>query len=321
MAKIGLIGVGKWGINHLKSLSRIECELVGISDTNPEKKSIADEYDIKFFTDYRELLKVVDAVTVVVPTDLHYTIAKDCLESGKHLLIEKPITTKSEQAKELVKIAEDKGLILSVGYLYRFNNSIKRLKELMKDIGEIQYITCRYMHSTKPPRKDSGVILNLGIHPMDILNFITDRRPLKVYSKKKNQLSEQFEDSAIIVLDYGDFFATIEVSCCHPEKKRDMWIIAEKEKIYVDYFEQKIVRYPLKVSYEKIEKEEPVEESIIPNESLKDELEYFIKSVDKKNAKGISNTLNIGKEEYYTTRICELSIKSAETRKEMALHD
>lgn len=322
MVKVGVIGIGKWGMNHLKSLSKIECDLVGISDTNPEKKSIADEYGIKFFTNYKELLKGVDAVTVVVPTDLHYKVVKDCLESGKHVLIEKPITTKSEQAKELVKLAENKGLILSVGYLYRFNNSIKRLKELMKDIGEIQYITCRYIHSTKPPRKDSGAILNLGIHPMDIFNFITDRRPLKVYSKKKNLFSEQFEDSAMIVLDYGDFFATIEVSCCHPEKKRDMWIIAEKEKIYVDYFEQKIVRYPLKVSYEKIDKGNTIEEPITPNESLKDELEYFLQLVEnKKNTKGISNTLNMGKEEYYTTRICEFSIKSAETGKEMVLRE
>jgi len=319
MAKIGLIGIGRWGKNHLRSLSEIDCDLVGISDVDVKKKKLADECGVKFFEDYKQLLKEVDAVVITTPTDVHYKTVIDCLNAGKHVLVEKPIAVTSEQSKKLVELAESKNLILSVGYLFRFNNSIKRLKELVKEIGEIQYITCRYIHSTKPPRKDSGVILNLGIHPMDILNFITGRRPVKVFAKKKNLLSEQFEDSAVVMFDYGDFFATIEVSCAHPEKKRDMWIIAEKEKIYVDYFNQKIVRYPLTVTYEKVEREEPFEEGIVANEPLKDELEYFVKLVDEKDQKGILETENIGEEEYYTTRACELSIKSAETGREMEI--
>lgn len=313
MVKIGVIGIGKWGKNHLRSLSEIDCDLVGISDVDIKKKKLAEERGIEFFEDYTKLLEKVDAVTVATPTDLHYEVVTDCLNAGKHVLVEKPIATTSKQSKKLTDLANSKNLILSVGYLFRFNNSIKRVRELVKEIGEIQYITCRYIHSTKPPRRDSGAILNLGIHPMDILNFITDKRPVKVFAKKKNLLSEQFEDSAVIMFDYGNFFATIEVSCTHPEKKRDMWIISEKEKIYVDYFNQKIVRYPLTVTYEKIEREESFEESISINEPLKDELTYFVKLIKEKGKKEILDEENIGKEEYYTTRACELSMKSAET--------
>ena len=313
MVKIGVIGIGKWGKNHLRSLSEIDCDLVGISDVDIKKKKLAEERGIEFFEDYTKLLEKVDAVTVATPTDLHYEVVTDCLNAGKHVLVEKPIATTSKQSKKLTDLANSKNLILSVGYLFRFNNSIKRVRELVKEIGEIQYITCRYIHSTKPPRRDSGAILNLGIHPMDILNFITDKRPVKVFAKKKNLLSEQFEDSAVIMFDYGNFFATIEVSCTHPEKKRDMWIISEKEKIYVDYFNQKIVRYPLTVTYEKVEREESFEESISINEPLKDELTYFVKLIKEKGKKEILDEENIGKEEYYTTRACELSMKSAET--------
>ena len=313
MVKIGVIGIGKWGRNHLRSLSEIDCDLVGISDVDIKKKKLAEERGIEFFEDYTKLLEKVDAVTVATPTDLHYEVVTDCLNAGKHVLVEKPIATTSKQSKKLTDLANSKNLILSVGYLFRFNNSIKRVRELVKEIGEIQYITCRYIHSTKPPRRDSGAILNLGIHPMDILNFITDKRPVKVFAKKKNLLSEQFEDSAVIMFDYGNFFATIEVSCTHPEKKRDMWIISEKEKIYVDYFNQKIVRYPLTVTYEKVEREESFEESISINEPLKDELTYFVKLIKEKGKKEILDEENIGKEEYYTTRACELSMKSAET--------
>ena len=315
MVKIGIIGIGKWGKNHLRSLSEIDCDIVGISDVDIKKKRLAEEQGIEFFEDYLKLLEKVDAVTVATPTDLHYDIVIDCLNAGKHVLVEKPIASTSKQSKKLTDLADSKNLILSVGYLFRFSNSIKRVRELVNEIGELQYITCRYIHSTKPPRRDSGAILNLGIHPMDILNFITGRRPVKVFAKKKNLLSKQFEDSAVIMFDYGNFFATIEVSCTHPEKKRDMWIISETEKIYVDYFNQKITRYPLTVTYEKVERQEPFEESIAINEPLKDELTYFVKLVEEKDKKEIWDMENIGKEEYYTTRSCELSMKSAETGK------
>ena len=285
MIRIGLIGIGKWGLNHLKSLIKINSNLVAISDVDITKKELADKYKVKFFDDYKKLLQTVDAVIITSPTDTHYKIVSECLLAGKHVLVEKPIATTSEQSKKLVELAQSKDLIISVGYLYRFNNSIRRLKDLIKDIGEIQYITSRYIHSTKPPRKDSGAILNLGIHPIDILNFITNKRPIKVFAKKKNLLSKHLEDSAMIMFDYEDFFATLEVSCTHPEKKRDMWIIAEKEKIYVDYFNQKITRFPIQISYENIERNPPIEENIIPNESLKDELKYFIELIEKKDQK------------------------------------
>jgi len=314
MAKIGLIGIGKWGINHLKSLLELDCTLAGISDTDIKKKELAEKHNLNFFEDYRDLLNKADAVIVTTPTDTHYKIVKDCLQSGKHVLVEKPIAETSEQGKELVELAKKKNLILSVGYLYRFNNSIKRTKEIINEIGEIQYITARYIHSTKPPRKDSGVIMNLGIHVIDILNFITEKIPKKIYSKKKNLLSKKYEDSASILLDYSNFFASIELSCTHPEKARDIWVIAENEKVYVDYFNQRIIRYPIKVSYERIEKTEPFEEKITPNEPLKEELKYFVELIDRKD-KNLEE--NLGKENYYTTRICELCLKSANTGREL----
>lgn len=317
MIKIGLIGVGKWGKNHLRSLSQIECDFVGISDVDKSKKEVAKQHNLEFFDDYKKLLERVDAVSITTPTYIHYEIVSECLNAGKHVIVEKPIASTSMESKKLVELAREKNLILSVGYLFRFNNSINRVKELINEIGEIQYITCRYIHSTKPPRKDSGAIINLGIHPIDILNYLTQEIPKKIYAKKKNLLSKKLEDSAMMLLDYQDFFATIEVSCTHPEKKRDIWIIAEKEKLYVDYFDQKITRYPIRIDYETVERSEPYEEKITKNEPLKDELEYFVKLIEEKNRKKTTDVENIGKENYYTIRIGELCIQSALTGKEM----
>ena len=319
MVKIGLIGLGKWGKNHLKSLSKLDCNLTGVSDVDTSKKELAEKHNVDFFQDYKKLLPNVDAVIITTPTNLHYETVTYCLNAGKHVFVEKPIALTSQESKKLTDLAKSKNLILSVGYLYRFNNSIIRAKELINEIGEIQYITCRYIHSTKPPRRDSGAILNLAIHPIDILNFITDKKPVKVYSKKKNLLSRNLEDSAVIIFDYKDFFATVEVSCTHPEKKRDMWIIAEKEKLYVDYFNQKIIRYPIVVSYENVERGDSFEEEIVANEPLKDELDYFVKLVEKNNQKGFDVSENIGQENYYTTLMSELAIKSAKTGEEMII--
>lgn len=314
MVKVGVIGVGKWGINHLKSLKEIKCDLVGISDVDVKKKDIARQYGVDFFDDYHKMLGEVDAVTVTTPTDLHYKVVYDCLQAGKHVLVEKPIAESSKLSCKLVEFAQSKDSVLSVGYLYRFNNAILRLKEILPEIGRIQYVTGRYMHSTKPPRRESGVILNLGIHIVDILNFTTGRIPNSLYASKKNLLSPVFEDSASIQLNYDDFFATIELSCMHPEKARDIWVVGDKETVYVDFFSQILKRFPLRVTYDAVERRGMVEEKIIVNEPLRDELKYFVDLVDKKN---IDLDMNVGKENYYTTRICELCLESAEKKKEV----
>lgn len=314
--KIGVIGTGKWGKNHIRIFSNINCKLVGLADINPKCEELAKEYKIKFFRDYHDMLPLVDCVTVVVPTDLHYNIVKDCLNAGKHVLVEKPITLEPKETKELVELAKEKKLILSVGYLFRFNPAVIELKKIINNIGKIQYIKGRYIHSSKPPRKDSGVVLNLGVHLIDILNFVLEERPRRVYCKKVNLL-DIHEDSATIVLDYKDFFVELEVSCCHPLKKRDMWVIAEKEKLYIDFLEQTLDRYPLEITPEGPKEGKMIRVELLKNEPLNEELKHFLTCIDKKNNGGYKEMINIGEEEYYTTLICELALKSDEFKRDL----
>lgn len=313
MLKIGVIGSGKWGENHLRIFSRIGC-LAALSDIDAGKKGFADEYGIGFFKDYKEMLKKVDAVSVVAPTDLHYPIVKDCLNAGKHVFVEKPITLKSKEAEELIKLAKRKDLILSVGYLFRFNSAVKLLKEEVKNIGGIQYITARYIHSNKPPRKDCGVIFNFAVHLIDILNFVFERNPKKVFCKKLNYLSEEREDAAFINLDYGPFIANIEVSWFHPEKKRDMWIIGSRAKLYVDLFEQIVIKYPIEIEEGRITHEKEVNLEVRKNEPLFEELLYFCKLLENKSIPNLS-----AEDEYVTTKICELCLRSAEEGREIEI--
>ncbi|MBS3097308.1 Gfo/Idh/MocA family oxidoreductase [Candidatus Woesearchaeota archaeon] len=313
MVKIGVVGAGKWGINHLRIFSELDCELVGLADSDNEKREIANKYKIKFFTNYKELLPLVDAVSVVVPTNLHFGVVKECLLAGKHVLVEKPITLNSNEAKKLIELAKKKNLILAVGYLFRFNAAVLALKGELKKIGDIQYITARYIHSNKPPRKDCGVVFNFAIHLIDILNFILDEKPKRVFCKKLNYLSEEREDCAFIILDYGKFIANMEVSWFHPLKKRDMWIIGSKEKVYIDLFEQIIKKYPIEVSYDKVSLLKEYEVKVNKNEPLEEELKKFCDCI-KNNM-----ITNVGEEELITTKICELCLKSAKENKELEL--
>lgn len=320
MINIGIIGVGKWGKNHVRTFSQLPVRIIGIADQqdNEERRQFAAEFHAPFYQNYKDLLPLADAICVVTPTDKHYEIVKDALLAGKHVFVEKPMTNSATKTKELVELARAKKLVLSVGYLHRFNPAIVKIKELIPSIGSLQYIAMRYIHSSNPPRKDSGAILNLGSHMIDALNFILTERPKRVSCNRVNYIHAEREDSAHILLDYGPFFASIEVSSCHPEKKRDLWIIAGKEKIYADLLEQKVTRYPIAVSEELIDALPAIQETIVNKEPLREQLRHFVENVANKKS-GKKELDNISKADYHTTHICDLALQSAISRRDYYL--
>ena len=316
MINVGIIGIGKWGKNHLRTFSQLPVHLVGVADHDQKQRQFAAECNVPFYKNYKDLLPLTDAVAVIVPTDRHYEVVKEALWAGKHVLVEKPITDSADKTKELMELAREKKLLLSVCYLYRFNPAVLKVKELISSIGPLQYIAMRCVHSSNPPRKDSGAILNLGSHMIDTLNFILTERPRRVSCNRVNLVHAEREDSAHILLDYGPFFASIEVSSCHPEKKRDLWVIAGKEKLYADLLEQKVVRYPISVSEERIDALPAIQETIINKEPLREELCHFIENVAKRKSGQKSFYDNVSKENYDTSRLCELALQSAVLRRD-----
>src|SRR3989344_2482299 len=315
MLKIGVIGGGKWGQNHLKDLSKInDCQLIGLADSDPGKKELADSYCIRYFSDFKSMLPEVDAVTIVTPTTTHYPLAKYCLEQGKHVFVEKPLCFELEQSEELVNLARSKNLILSVGYVFRFNPLVQRLKQLLPEIGPIQYITGRYVHSTVPPRKDSGVIFNLGVHLLDLLNYILPDNPTSIFCRQTNLISNQHEDSSTITLNYSSFFASLEISCCHPHKKRDMWIVGQKKKLYLDFLDQILIHYPLIITEEKTEASEYFRDPEIEKTSpLFEELNHFCQVSNQKKSNPGQDITNHSSENLLTTKLCLKALESAKT--------
>ena len=314
MIKIGVIGAGKWGQNHIRVFSELDCELVGIADTVQETAELAKNYGIVHEKNYTDLIPNVDAVSIATPTDTHYKIVKDCLLSGKHVLVEKPITLHSDEAKELVDIAAEKHLILAVGHLFRFNPAVLKLREILPELGDVNYIIMRYIHSNKPPRKDSGTVFNFAIHLFDALNFILDATPEKIFCKNVNYISDEREDCAMILLDYGGFVASIEVSWLHPLKRRDAWVIGSKEKVYVDLLNQKITKYMIEIHPDKTIDGGSTSIDVDQREPLREELNHFIDCCEHHK-----KPVNDGMQGYYAVKLCELALQSAEEGTEVAV--
>ncbi|MFC2067627.1 Gfo/Idh/MocA family protein [Chloroflexota bacterium] len=314
MVRIGVIGAGKWGQNHLRVFSEVPCDLIGFADIDASKVGLTGKYHIEYKQDYHELLSLVDAVSIATPANTHYQVAMDCLGMGKHVLVEKPLALDSQDGEQLVALAKKRGLVLAVGYLFRLNPAVIKLKEELKNAGRIHYMMLRYVHSDKPPRRDSGAIFECASHLFDILTFILRKMPHYIFCKAIKHLSQQREDGALILLDYGDFVASLEAGWFHPLKKRDAWIMASQQTMHVDFLEQSIRRYPIEISLDKVVKGEVFDVEIDRKEPLREEISHFIQCIESGK-----KPINDGESGWMVTRLCQFALESAEKGKELTL--
>ncbi len=173
-AVIGVGSMGRWHADKYAALP--ESDLVAVVDADAGRAgSVASELGCEALTDYRELIGRVDAVSVVTPTSFHFDVAKDLLESGVHVLVEKPITSTVEQAEALVDLAADKDLVLQVGHLERCNPAVVALTE---HISEPRFIESNRIAPYKPRALDVSVVLDLMIHDIDLIHSFV-RSPME----------------------------------------------------------------------------------------------------------------------------------------------
>ncbi|UCD87014.1 MAG: Gfo/Idh/MocA family oxidoreductase [Desulfobacterales bacterium] len=176
---VGVVGVGYLGRFHAEKYARIDgVKLAGVVDIIPERaENVAKRLGTEPFTDYRDLIGQVDAVSVAVPTPLHFSVSRDFLQNDVDVLIEKPMTETLEEADALIEIADSRGPIIQVGHLERFNPAVMALREI---VDHPLFIESHRLHVPKKPGRDRkvrgtevDVILDLMIHDIDIiLNFV-----------------------------------------------------------------------------------------------------------------------------------------------------
>ncbi len=170
--RVGVVGVGYLGKFHAEKYARMpEVELVGVADIDARRaEEVARQLDTRAFSDHRRLLGKVDAVSVVVPTPEHFTVSMDFLSHDVDVLIEKPITTSLAQADELIRVSDERGLIVQIGHLERYNPAVIALRDYIR---QPMFIESHRLSIFKPRCTDVSVVLDLMIHDIDIiLNFV-----------------------------------------------------------------------------------------------------------------------------------------------------
>ncbi|KAA0257736.1 Gfo/Idh/MocA family oxidoreductase [Deferribacter autotrophicus] len=295
MIKMGLIGLGRMGKYHLNLYDEIpEIKLMGICDINEEEvNKLSKQTGVRGYTNYEEMLDLVDAVTVAVPTRLHYEVAKKCLLSGKHVLVEKPITTDLEEAKELFKIAEEKNLVLNIGHVERFNGAVMELKKIVRDPFLIE---SRRVGPYAERMKNDSIILDLMIHDIDIILNILDDEVVDIQAQGSRVYSNLTDLASVNLKFKKGTVVNIIVSRVNQKKDRTMSIAQKDAYIYLDYTNQDINIYRQGQSQhifgdkELTYKNEYILERmfVYKDNPLKLEIKHFIDCIDNRSCRMVS---------------------------------
>ena len=237
---VGIIGVGQMGKNHLRVINSFKKNIgrVFIYDANTEVSNyFAYIYNVNQCNSIKSLLEKVDAVIIATPSSTHYEIAKLCLDSNKDIFIEKPITSKINEALQLVNLIDKTNCICMVGHIERFNPAILYMQEYIKG-KEIKHITCKRISKLDKNRNfDIDVIVDLMIHDIDIVLSIVNSKPNKLFSASY----DDFIDSAQAILQFeNNTVATFNASRSSNEKIRNLYIYTRDEDIIVNFLEPSI---------------------------------------------------------------------------------
>lgn len=236
---VAVIGVGHLGKFHANKYAASDaCHLIAVVDADlPTAKTIADKHGAEALTDYQAILDRVDAVSLVVPTSLHFQIARDCLQAGIHCLIEKPITESVDEAQTLIDLAEEKNLVLQVGHIERFNSVMMDIDELL---DKPQFIESTRLAPFTPRATDVSVILDLMIHDIDIILDLIDSPIRHISASGISVLSDQIDiANARLEFDSG-CVANVTASRISRKRERKLRIFQKDAYISAD-FQEKIL--------------------------------------------------------------------------------
>ncbi len=239
--KAAVIGVGSMGQHHARVYTALPTTtLVGVADVNADRaEQLASTYGVRAYADYRRMLDTEDPdlVTVAVPTSLHEAVATRAMESGAHVLIEKPIAATIGEAQRLIERAEDLERKMMVGHIVRFDPAIQALKKHLDDgeLGRIFQIMCRRVGPFPARIRDVGVVIDLAPHDLDIMRFISGDEPVRVYAETQQEIHTAHEDLVTALLHFrGGLTGVLEINWLTPTKVREVVVLGERGMFRVD---------------------------------------------------------------------------------------
>ena len=276
--KIVQIGVGGWGKNHTRILSQLG-ELSAICDTNPQRsREYGEKYSVNHYDSLEKLLdsEKFDAAFVVTPTSTHTEIATKLLEIKKHVFVEKPMTYKSEDGKKLARLAEKNKVILTCGYIERFNPAVDIVKKIVneKKFGELVMLEFHRENRIPVHVKDVGIIYDTSVHDIDTANWLFEDMPHVVFARA-GKIKHEHEDFASIMLGYkDDKVAIISSNWITPKNVRKFNAVCTEAIISSDFITQEVI-------VEKKDESETIQNT--KQEPLLLEIQNFLDAINGQN--------------------------------------
>ena len=281
--RVGVVGAGYLGKFHAEKYSQMDdVELVGIADSDRvQAESVSKKIKTNAYTDHRDLIGKVDAVSVAVPTPAHFEVSRDFLENDIDVLIEKPITATLREADELISISETRGLIIQVGHLERFNPAILALKDIVKNP---RFIESHRLSIFKERGTDVSVVLDLMIHDIDIISGFV-KSEIKSIHAAGIPVITGLADIANTRLEFmNGCVANVTASRISTKNERKIRLFQQDAYISVDFANHEITV---------VRKKDSEKQSLIPgmeikqiclekSDALKDELTAFVKAVSRR---------------------------------------
>ena len=240
MIEVGIVGCGYWGMNYIRVFNELpNSTITRLCDRRLERLNLTKQrYPlVSTHTTLADLLQDtrMGAVVVATPSSSHYEIAKACLQAGKHVLVEKPLTTTVKHCEELIQLAAEVKKVLMVGHTFLYNAGIRKFKELVS--GE-EFGKMYYLHATRtnlgPIRQDVNAVWDLASHDVAIFNYILSALPIQASAVGSKLLSER-QDVAFITLLYpNNVIGNIHVSWADPNKVREVVAVGSARRIVFD---------------------------------------------------------------------------------------
>ena len=257
MLKVMVVGVGHWGKNLAQCFRELG-NLEVLADINPA--TLDKAHDVTITQDYRQCLRLIDAVAISTPMGSHYEIARDCLEAGKHVLVEKPMCTSARECRELIGLAEKQGLVLMVGHTYLYNQAVRAMLQAAGD--DCPMLLCHWQN-LDPPRTFSDAVWNILPHPISIaLHFAA--------AIKKIDIWHRLEKSLMVRLEWDKGHAFISADWGKLPKERHVTISNNKGNLFFTETSEKRV---LSISNSSL--------SFLNDNPLKEECQHFIECIEK----------------------------------------
>ncbi len=243
MLRVGVIGTGSMGQNHARIYSEMGC-LAGVFDVDAEAAGrISKRFGVEPYIDMGSLIRDVDALSICTPTNYHYEAAVKAIEQGRSVLVEKPFTGDVKKARELCELAEEHEVTIASGFVERFNPVVAATRDAIASgrFGKVVSIAARRVSSYPSRIRDVGVIMDLAIHDVDVIRYLTGERIESVYALGGRMANDRFEDHATLLLQTaGGSTGMVEANWLTPMKVRKVSITCSDGYAVMDYMDQSL---------------------------------------------------------------------------------